>query len=230
VTRAGRAPASGHAPAPSSQLLEGNGVGLLRERALATAIQGGLERLYQLDRVADIDAFVAPAAAGEREALMVRVAGDGAVEMSLRLPELARGEFNVLSDSDLDPLCQLIEGVSHFVYLAARAHEDRRTTQLELEVQAEVDKYVVLVTALGAWGEPASARLRGRLYEDVSYVDAAGTETGDRYRIANHVAAKFVRRLEQSYSRIGSVRHVHGELRRFHRYGQEEKLRAADGG
>jgi hypothetical protein len=69
-----------------------------------------------------------------------------------------------------------------------------------------------------------------RLYEDVSFTDPPGTETGDRYRIANHVAARFVRRLEQGYRRVGSMRHVHGELRRFHRLGQEEKLRAADGG
>lgn len=212
---------------PRRELLEGNGVGLLRERALATAIQGGLERLYQLDRVADVDAFVAPAAHGEREALMVRMCDDGAVEMSLRLPLLGRADFDVLSDGDLDPLCQIIEGVSHFVYLAARAREDRRTTQLELELQAEVDKYVVLVAALGGIDEPKSAKLRGRLYDDVSFTDAAGTEVGDRYRIANQTAAKFVRRLERAYLREGRVRELHGELRRFYRLGQEDKLRAA---
>jgi hypothetical protein len=209
------------------ELLEGNGVGLLRERALATAIQGGLERLYQLDRIADVDAFVAQAEAGEREALLVRMGDDGAVEMSLRLPLLGRAAFDVLSDESLDPLCQIIEGVSHFVYLASRAKEDRRTTQLELELQAEVDKYVVLVAALGALDEPTSARLRGRLYEEVSFADAAGTELGERYRIANQVAARFVRRLETTYLRGGRVRELHGELRRFYRLGQEDKLRVA---
>ena len=207
--------------------LAGNGVGLLRERALATAIQGGLERLYQLDRVADVDAFVTCAEDGEREALQVRMADDGAVEMSLRLPLLGRAAFDVLADGDLDPLCQIIEGVSHFVYLAARAKEERRTTQLELELQAEVDKYVVLVAALGALDEPKSARLRGRLYDEVSFTDAAGTELGERYRIANHVAAKYVRRLERTYLRDGRVRELHRELRRFYRCGQEDKLRVA---
>lgn len=214
---------------PAVGLLEGNGVGLLRERALATAIQGGLERLYQLERVADVDAFVSPAADGEREALMVRMADDGAVEMSLRLPLLGRAEFDVLAGGDLDPLCQIIEGVSHFVYLAARAREDRGTTQLELELQAEVDKYVVLVAALGAHDEPRSARLRGRLYEEVSFTDAEGTEVGERYRMANQVAARFVRRLERTYLRDGRVRELHRELRRFYRLGQEEKLRVAAG-
>jgi hypothetical protein len=207
-------------------LLEGNGAGLVRERALATAIQGGLERLYQLERTADVDAFVAPATSGEREALIVRMADDGAVEMSLRLPLLGRGEFDVLADGDLDPLCQLIEGVSHFVYLAARAHEHRETTQLELEVQAEVDKYVVLVAALGVLDAPRSVRLRGRLYEEVSFSDGAETELGARYRTANRAAARYVERLERSYVRVGRFHELHCELRRFYRMGQEEKLRA----
>ncbi len=209
------------------RLLEGNGVGLLRERALAAAIQAGLERLYQLDRVADVDAFVSAAAEGEREVLMVRTADDGAVEMSLRLPPLGRREFDLSADVDLDRLCQIIEGVSHFVYLAARAREGRGATQLELEVQAEVDKYVVLVAALGAWGEPKSAKLRGRLYEEVSFSQAAGSELGERYRMANHVAARFVRWLERTYLRGGRLRELWQELRRFYRLGQEEKLRVA---
>jgi hypothetical protein len=177
--------------------------------------------------VADVDAFVAPAAEGEREGLMVRMGEDGAVEMSLRLPPLGRPEFDLLSGPDLDPLCQIIEGVSHFVYLAARVREERRTTQLELELQAEVDKYVVLVAVLGAASEPKSARLRGRLYDDVSYTFAEGTELGDRYRIANHGAARFVRRLERRYLRSGRLSELHRELRQFYRLGQEDKLRLA---
>jgi hypothetical protein len=209
------------------ELLAGNGVGLLRERTLATAIQGALERLYQLERVADVDAFVVRAGEGKREALMVRVAEDGAVEMSLRLPNLGRAEFDVAADSDLDPLCQIIEGVSHFVYLADRAKDDRETTQLELELQAEVDKYIVIAAALGATSRESSETLRGRLYEDVSFEDAAGSELGDRYRMANRVAARYVRRLEHAYVRRGRIRELHRELRRFYRLGQEEKLRVA---
>jgi hypothetical protein len=208
-------------------LLEGNGAGLLRERALAAAIQTGLERLYQLDRVADVGAFVSEAPRDGRETLLVRMGDDGAVEMSLRLPLLGRPDFDVLSDGDLDPLCQIIEGVSHFVYLAARAREERETTQLELELQAEVDKYVVLVAATGATDEPRSTRIRERLYDDVSFTSEEGTEVGDRYRMANQVAARFVRRLERTFLRGAKVRELHRELRRFYRLGQEEKLRVA---
>jgi len=220
---------SGHAGVAAVGLLEGNGARLVRERALATAIQGGLERLYQLERVADVDAFVSPAASGEREALMVRMAEDGAIEMSLHLPTLGRPDFDVLVDADLDPLCQIIEGVSHFVYLAARATLDRGTTQLELEVQAEVDKYVVLVAALGALDEPKSKQLRGRLYDEVTFTDARDTEVGHRYRTANRAAARYVERLERAYVRPRRLGDLQRELRRFYRMGQEGKLRTACG-
>jgi hypothetical protein len=38
--------------------LEGNGVHLVREVALAARIQKGLERLYQLERVVDVEHFM----------------------------------------------------------------------------------------------------------------------------------------------------------------------------
>ena len=205
--------------------LEGNGVLLVRERALAAAVQRALETLYQLDRVADVSAFVTPGGNGEREALLIREDEDGTVEMALRLPALARSEFDVSSDADLDPLCQIIEGVSHFVYLAERARGDREATQLEMELQAEVDKYVILASSLRKLDERTSARLRARLYEAVSFAHAEGTELGDRYRMANALAGRFVFRLERVYLRAQRFRELHRELRRFFRMGQEEKLR-----
>ena len=69
----------------------------------------------------------------------MRESDDGAIEMALRCPGSA-GRRRLARDADLDPLCQIIEGVSHFVYLAERARVDREATQLELELQAEVDK------------------------------------------------------------------------------------------
>src|SRR5580700_3441927 len=136
----------GHAPV--THALAGNGVVLVRERCMAAAVQRALERLYQLDRVADVNAFVQPAQEGEREALLVREGDDGSVEMALRLPLLGRRDLDIVGDRDLDPLCQIIEGVSHFVYLTDRAEGGRVATQLEMELQAEVDKYVILAGAL----------------------------------------------------------------------------------
>jgi hypothetical protein len=209
----------------SQRALEGNGVALVREIALASRIQRGLENLYRLDRAADVDDFVTHAGAGEREALFVRQTDDG-LELRLRFPQL-RGREGEGEGDALDPICQIIEGVSHFVYLADRASRERETTQLELELQAEVDKYVVLAASLDGFDAASSRRLRGRLYEDVAFTHAPDTVEGERYRIANDRARRFTGRLEREYVALGRYGELRAELRRFFHMSQSDKLRAA---
>jgi hypothetical protein len=198
--------------------LAGNGVALVRERTLAARIQAGLERIYQLDRVADVGDFVLGAHDGEREALLLRRAADGAIEVTLRLPQLD-------AEASLDELCQIIEGVSHFVYVVDRACREREATRLELELQAEVDKWVVLAASMRAFDAARSASLRARLYERIAFRHDERSEAGERYRIANEAAHRFVRRLEREYLERARFGEMRAQLRRFFRVGQEEKLR-----
>jgi hypothetical protein len=198
--------------------LAGNGVALLRARNVAVRVQGGLERLYQLDRVADVDDFVLDPAPGERETLLLREGQDGALELGLRLPEL-------VGEAGLDVLCQIIEGVSHFVYVVERARARRAATQLELELQAEVDKWVILAASIRSFDAGCSATLRARLYDHVAFSHDAETELGERYRVANDAAHRFVRRLERDYVEARRFRDLRTELLHFFHMGQEEKLR-----
>lgn len=209
--------------ATDARALEGNGAGLVREIALASRIQRGLEALYRLDRSADVDAFVTHAGEGQREALFVRESEDG-LELQLRIPRLGDRTVDV-EGAGLDPLCQIIEGVSHFVYLADRASLGREATQLELELQAEVDKYVVLAASIGTMDVRRSEALRVRLYDSVSFNDAEGSVLGDRYRMANDLAGKFVRRLERDFIAKKRYHELRHQLRLFFHMGQEEKMR-----
>jgi len=203
-----------------SVLLAGNGAELVRERAMAMRVQAALERMYRLDRVADVADFVRSIEFGEREALLVREAGDGGMEVSVCLPTLAP-----VAHAELDTLCQIIEGVSHFVYLVERTRVGRESTQLELELQAEVDKWVVLAASMQSFDATRSRGLRARLYERVSFTHGPQTELGERYRLANEAANRFVRHLERDYLLAARFDEMHAELRRFFDVGQEEKLR-----
>jgi hypothetical protein len=202
---------------------------LARVRALAMRVQAALERLYRLERVASVEDFVRGAASGEREALLLRQADDGDLEVTVRLPTLAGGHGRGEGDLELDTLCQIIEGVSHFVYVSERVRVGRAATQLELELQAEVDKWVVLAASMRSFDAGRSATLRARLYEGFAFVHDDGSDAGreltERYRVANDAAHRFVRRLEKDY--VGSARfgELHAELWRFFHIGQEGKLR-----
>jgi hypothetical protein len=202
-------------------LLAGNGLGMIRERALAKRVQAALERLYRLERVADVHDYLERAEDGARETLLVREAEDGAVEMKLRVPAL---EADATS---LDALCQIIEGVSHFVYLTDRVRVGRESTQLELELQAEVDKYVVLAASVRELDASASAKIRAKLYENVRFTSEGGSVVGERYRVANDHARRFVHGLERRFVEPGRVHEMRDELRRFYEGGLEEKLRRA---
>src|SRR5262249_14875721 len=95
-----------------------------------------------------------------REALLIRER-EGHVEVRIHLP---RGAADGRGRPSFDELCQIIEGVSHFLYVAERARRELPATQLELELQAEVDKYIFLSHDAGERDhfEPRRAARRGR--------------------------------------------------------------------
>lgn len=175
-------------------------------------LQRRLERFYHLEATPDVRGFVRQSVdAAERESLLLRESEEG-LEMALVVPAGAA--------NDHDEWLQLAEGVSHFVYVANRARQELPSTQLELELQAEVDKFVLLVLERVPYERGEAFEVHSRLFERVSYLHEPGTELGDRYRIANDLAARFVRRLM-----AGQGDSTHAALRRFYRAGQAEKIR-----
>jgi hypothetical protein len=183
-------------------------------------VQQRLERFYDLAPTPSIDSFSRPALDGEREEVLVRDRGEH-VELAVTLP--AAGLHSEDRSLPLDVLCQVVEGVSHFVYLAAKIEAGDPTTQLELELQAEVDKFAMLAFAPLVEGDREAAHaMHARLYDDVRFLHAAGTEHGDRYRVANDLAARFCARATREPASAARVR-----LLRFYRGGQGEKIRLA---
>jgi len=174
-----------------------------------------------------VDDFIRPCkAAIDREVLLVRQNDDG-VEIAVHLPQSVLDGRAALG---FDELCQAIEGVSHFVFLVERARRQLPLTQLELELQAEVDKYVVFVhdpQDVRQFEPHRAARVRARLFDGVAYIDPPGTEKGDRYRLANDLAARFAGMLDERFARLGRFEQLSMALRRFYAAGQYEKINLA---
>ena len=112
--------------------------------------------------------------------------------------------------------CLVVEGVSHFIYLALCAAVERRVSALELELQAEVDKFACCRLVAGA--DPL---LRRRLYGGALADDLADDER-ERYRTANHQASRYAGALERRFA--GETGALLGELRLFYRLGLADKL------
>lgn len=189
--------------------------------SLPSTIQKRLCSYYGLDSVPDVGPFIEAREDILRERVLVREGSDG-IDVRVELPEAAMGPT-----PSLDLVCQVVEGVSHFVLIAERARCELPTSHLELELQAEVDKFLIL----GVLPEPLPSlervRLRWRLFDAVRYEDAAGTVTGDRYRLANRMAERFVDRLDREFLRRSRMRELRSYLQRFFRAGQTAKLELA---
>jgi len=191
-------------------------------------VQRRLIQLYGLSEgLPDVTSFIQ--ASNDRERVLVREQDD-AVEIAVELPRQALD-----GPADLDELCQVVEGVSHFLLLVERARRELQTTQLELELQAELDKFALLAT-LDA--QPASrgrfVALHRRLFDGATFRDPAGTELGDRYRLAHRLAARLCWRLGREHLQACHPRKTMDTtallraLRAFYHLGPAEKVARAE--
>jgi hypothetical protein len=144
---------------------------------------------------------------------------------------LERCPLRELSEANLVDFCTALEGVSHFHYVVWSAVRARAVSLLELELQAEVDKYAgALRLLLAQRGGRFPDALFERLFERASFLPTLAPEQRARYEEAHRYAARFCRRLEERFLRRRQARPeaLVAELRAFYRLGCHAKLRHAE--
>jgi hypothetical protein len=124
----------------------------------------------------------------------------------------------------------VLEGISHFLCVAWNAGHDKPVSVLELEMQAEIDKYVASYWLLSRQSPgyfPAELR---RLLFERTRIDPRAGERAPLYREASRYAGRFCGRLEQRLTRAdargrqASVdQTILTELRRFYRLSHARK-------
>ena len=176
-----------------------------------------------------------PAAArggGTDEQLILAPGGD-AVGVSLYLDPALLERLNQanplehLSDANVADYWTALEGVSHFLYFAWNAGHDRDVTVLELELQAEIDKYVASYLLLKRqFPERFPAELLRLLFERTRIDAELANGREALYRAASRHAEKFCRYLDRALrtSRTEFQHDVLAELRRVYRLTNARKV------
>jgi len=208
-------------------------------------LQGALAEIYDLRDTPAVGEFLLTDRAqlhgisetrASDEQLIVAEEGD-TVSLALFIDDAVlnrlelRDPHTILDHDNLADYLTVAEGVSHFVYVAWNAGHDKPVTLLELELQAEVDKYVLCAWLLREQGAGRFPRELHRALFDRTRVDpAAAAGRVNLYRTASNYAGRFCRRVGASLAastrnpKRGATRELLAELRRFYRFGNARKL------
>lgn len=129
-----------------------------------------------------------------------------------------------LGHRNLDDFWTVLEGISHFNYVAWNAAVDKTVTLMELEMQAEVDKYVGARLLAEHQQTSLGEAVYRRLFDDPAYDETLDPTELSRYRNANLYAARFCRSLETRFAGPAALPAMLHELRRFYRLPQPDKV------
>jgi hypothetical protein len=202
---------------------------------VAVDVQRHLEALYALEPEPPVTDYLIPSSEvahlpGGGSRTLVTQDGDvvsvGVVLDDATGAHLERADPRErLGPANLGSFSTLTEEVSHFLYLLFRARSERPVTQLELELQADVDKYLIALFFLSRQNEGAVPRgLRRLLFDRYRLVEGLSAESAARYHEASRLARRYCGWLETRYLRGGRLGELTREARRFWRLGQREKL------
>lgn len=195
-------------------------------------LQQKIEQCYDITIPCNIDNFVC-----HDKALMSEIAGapftetelllvqqyENNLDLTLYLDErLQNSMFSYSADKEWSELefadfCTVIEGVSHFVYVVWNAGFGKNVKPVELELQAEVDKFVFAASIGRLQKEQQLDRLMNRLFKKVRIVAKPGTQLHARYRMAHNLARYYCTWLTHQFDFINFNRELDAELARFYR-------------
>jgi hypothetical protein len=218
-----------------------------RGESLLERVKALLERTYGMERVVDDvgrfivgdvgyrrlyepgGGFARVGALGQQDAKTLIREADGHVRLCIYYPDALirclehyppdRG----VRDDNVDAFATLVEELDHLLCIAERAIQTRPLSLFELELHANVSKYLVLARFLAGRRPRIEARrrawLRYHLFDKGVYCDD-DPGVRSRYRDATRWAGRFLERLGQ----LGPADRV-DMLRSFHRADAPGKLR-----
>lgn len=203
-------------------------------------LQARLNGIYQVGSAYDVRDFlitdrVAAEALGQQNLLpdteetLLVYEEDGELAVSLFLDAALLDRLSAADPLDrlrahqLTDFWKVVEGVSHFNCVVWKASRDRPVSLLELELQAEIDKFVSTAQLAASQGKgDIAGRLHGWLFDDVSYRDDLDDEQRARYRSANDFAARYCHGLAHPVAEHD--RAAMADLREFYRLPMSEKI------
>ena len=212
---------------------------------LLKKIQQQFETIYQLPQYLSIEDFLINQETLERlkeqqcslptilnrKGLMLLLSEGEALSLAIYLHDQVihnlhkHDPFLGLNENNIHDFCIMAEEVSHFLYTTWRARKSIQMTKLELELQAEVDKFVICTFYRSNHRACINnLSLKELLFETFSLEKDLPIESQQRYSTASKLALHYCHFLESRFIKKGLFPQMMGEIRRFYRLGQTDKI------
>lgn len=203
-------------------------------------IQQHLQSLYQLHLEQNVEDFltVTPFREGAgiqiksrfaQEALLIRQMGNEIelglfISPAILLSLQKQNPFQKLDNHNLKNFMIAVEGVSHFIYLVMKVKLNQPVSQLELELQAEIDKYLLVGFLFFQHQGKIPGFLFSYLFENFRCTPFLNQEAKFRYLEANRLATKFCAYLDQNYLRYQNWPKAIEQARHFYHLNHWSKI------
>jgi hypothetical protein len=141
---------------------------------------------------------------------------------------IRRAHVKTWTTEQMQAFAVATEEISHFNYLIHNAVLGRSVSQLELEMQGEVDKFLLAFFTLTMNRDARRAELfQGvfdQLFERFHWAEHLTEEQKERYAEANHCAQKFILKCRYHLAKAESYENAFRVLRLFYRLSASEKI------
>ena len=138
----------------------------------------------------------------------------------------ANNPLESLNENNLHQFWVALEGISHFTYLTWNAQHDREISLFELELQAEVDKFVMAIWLFSQQQDMQHPRhLLSKLFIKLQFDSALTEHELSRYTLANQYAYRYCEKLLMFLVEQFNEQHLFNDIRRFYRLTNHYKLR-----
>jgi hypothetical protein len=199
-------------------------------------LQRSIERIYDIEEVPRITRYLLNEETLQRFSKNIKEGvylleeeGEAHVGVFLKPERFEAFEegspLEILDRENFEDFLTVIEEISHFVYLLWSLRKRRPISQLSLELQGEVDKYLTTVFHLAVQNEGRfPAKVFQQLFTEPQWIEGLDGEALRRYEFANKLAYRYCIYLEEEFLRRADLPALLQELRRFYRRDLQSKL------
>jgi hypothetical protein len=133
--------------------------------------------------------------------------------------------IDFLHEGNLTAFLIALEGVSHLNYVIWNGERDQPVTLFELELQAEIDKYVACAKLFSSQQQGGIPRaLHQVLFNAGHFDETLDTDSRQRYLEANYFAGKYCADLRRRFPGHHAQPSFLRELRSFYRMSRNQKV------